>query len=103
MKTKAVTVPTTQEHQIGLIKGNFSPEEAREILEALIDQKIKFNEVRKFQRWTNDHQCNTSDLDARIKELKDERSELLEFMETLIGSGKTISISGEVNIEVKDH
>lgn len=102
METKTVTLQTAQAHKVGLIKGDFSPEEAREILESLINQKIKFNEVRKFQRWTNDHNADSSDLDNRIAELKTERNDLLKFMEALIGSGKTISINGEVNIKVKE-
>lgn len=102
MKTKTVHPEATQKHQVGLIRGEFSPEEALEILESLIDQKVRFNEVRKFQRWTNDHNCDTTVFDSRIKELKIEKENLLEFMKGLQGSGRTISIDGSINITVND-
>lgn len=102
METKELTLKETQVSKVELIRGEFTPSEAIDIIGALIDQKVNFHEVRKFQRWENDHGCGTEDLDQRISELKQEKAKTKEFLSAFLNSGKTVTINGILDVKVSD-
>ena len=102
METKQMVATQEQVSNVDLIRGQFSPEEALDIISALIDQKINFHEVRKFQRWELDHDRGSEDLDQRIKELKQEKKNTKEFLTNFLGSDKVITVSGLLDITVSD-
>lgn len=103
MEIKEMTAKETTMSKVELIKGQFTPAEAIDIISALIDQKVNFHEVRKFQRWELDHDCGTEDLDRRISELKREKVKTKEFLSQFLNANKTITINGVLDVTVSDN
>ncbi|MGB5645984.1 hypothetical protein [Muriicola sp.] len=91
---------TTQKLQ--LINGEFTPSEASEVLLALIDEKINFHKIKRLQLWEGDHKYETSHMDSRIAELKEEKRIASEFITNIKASGKNLKINGIVEISVID-
>ncbi|WP_224487879.1 hypothetical protein [Robertkochia flava] len=102
MKTNVLSSVMETQKEVQLIKGEFTPSEASEIIGALIDQKINFHEVRKFQRWESNHDCGTEDLNTRIDELKAEKAKAKSFINGLEDAEYSIKINGVLEITVTE-
>lgn len=84
-----------------LIQGTFSDEDAKEILSHLFAEKIKFHVNRNFslkERFGEESAYSTK----RIKELKHDRTELLNIIENARIMGKKLKLSSQVHIELVD-
>jgi hypothetical protein len=82
-----------------LIKGDFSPEEASEIVHDLFSKKINFHEVKSFSKLiregVEDHKSA-----ERIVELKADKKSAKELINEAEASGKTLRITSTVHIEL---
>lgn len=82
-----------------LIKGEFSPEEASEIVYDLFSKKINFHEVKNFskliRKGTEDQKSN-----ERIVELKADKNQAKELINKAAASGKSIRITSTISIEL---
>ena len=90
-----------QKHQIKLIDNTYSEEEAKELLLALINDKIKFLNQRIFslkERFGAD----TYKLERRVAELKDERQQLLTQFEKIKGMDCSIEIDCHVHMKIHE-
>ncbi|WGK65514.1 hypothetical protein [Croceiramulus getboli] len=102
MKT-AVLTPTAQAQQeIELVKGEFTPAEASDVVCALIDEKINFHKLQRLQQWEGDHHCETAPLDGRIKELEEEKRIARAFIAKTRGLGQCLKIEGTLKISLAD-
>lgn len=95
METKEVT---TTKQKIQLVKGEFTPSEAYDIIMALIDEKINFHKLQRLQFWEGNHLGKTDQLDDRIKELSEEKQKTQEFLARTRKSGKNYVINGVLEI-----
>ncbi len=102
MQTKEVAETKKTTQHIQLVKGEFTPEEASEIILALIDQKINFHNAQKLQIWEKDHTHDTAQLYGRIKELQEEKRIVKSFISQHRGQGKNLKINGILEIAVAD-
>ncbi|MGB6037138.1 MAG: hypothetical protein WBG42_12775 [Cryomorphaceae bacterium] len=82
-----------------LIKGDFTPEEALEILIYLIDKKINFHELKTF---SNEIRFGKVDQKSktRSEELKQSKASMKEFIRSAQENGKTVRIKSAVTIEI---
>lgn len=106
-KSKNITVNTAQlnkstltdANQQDLIKGDFSPEDAKEIINHLFYEKINFHGLKSFSNKERfgevDHES-----DKRIIELKQSRYSLNEIIKTAKEQGKALKITSTVSIEI---
>jgi hypothetical protein len=90
-KSKAVDLKT-----IHLVKGVFTPSEATDILNGLIDEKINFHKIQRLQRWEGNHNSDTKDLNNRISELENEREKIMNYILEMKVAGKSIKIEGNL-------
>lgn len=84
--------------KIQLVKGDFTPSEASDIIMSLINEKINFHKLQRLQMWEGDHKCKTDQLDGRIGELQREREVALEFINNMRCSGQNLKINGILEI-----
>jgi len=82
-----------------LVKGEFSPDEASEILVDLFSKKINFHEVKSFSEQIR---FGTEDVKGlkRIKELKIARNSAIELIAEANKSGKSLRIYSTISIEL---
>ncbi len=85
--------------EILLISGQFSAEEAKEILTSLISSKLSFHSKKNMRsiEYTGqvDHKAK-----KRIKELEEMRFEILKLMEEGEKKGCTFNIHSDINIKL---
>ncbi len=102
METKELTKTVNTDQKIQLVKGEFTPSEAYDVVIALIDEKINFHKIQRLQIWEGNHKCVTGQLDGRIKELEEEKRIAKEFIANTRGAGKNLKINGILEITLAD-
>jgi hypothetical protein len=85
---------------IELIKGTFTPDEARAILLQLLDSKIKFHNVK---NWRSRERYGKPDADSeqRLKHLMESRKKVQTLISKLIDEGKTMTINSSIEINIE--
>ena len=88
--------------QVNLVEGMFTPSEALDVVQALIDQKINFHKIQRLS-WREGHDnCNTEYPDGRIAELMEEKKKVRAYINELRANGNLIKIDGRLSLtEVK--
>jgi uncharacterized protein (DUF342 family) len=90
-----------KKHQIKLIDNTYSLDEGKELLMALINDKIKFLNMKVFslqERFGSD----TSKFEQRIAELKEEKNQLQLKLKTLENSHDMVEIDCHVHLKIKE-
>ncbi len=100
MKTQELDKAKVSTQKIQLVKGEFTPSEALDIVRSLIDEKINFHKIQRLQLWEGNHACNTNQLDGRIKELELEKEKTREFIAEMRTQGKNLMINGVLEIKI---
>jgi|AntRauTorckE6833_2_1112554.scaffolds.fasta_scaffold156005_2 hypothetical protein len=87
-----------KKEEINLIKGEFTPIEAQEIINHIIDKKIQFHNIKNFSDQIRFGKVDEDRLE-RIKELEESKKD---FQKTILGAideGKKMRIKSIVEIE----
>jgi hypothetical protein len=100
MKLKEVTQIEKATQKIQLVKGDFTPSEASDVIMSLINEKINFHKLQRLQMWEGNHKCKTDQLDGRIGELEKEKEIAREFINNSRGLGQNLRINGILEISV---
>jgi hypothetical protein len=87
--------------EVKFITGEFSQEDARELLLNIISKKIQFHSVDSHRLWEKN---TTEDSNAKIRfeELQTSRSQVLQLLTSQSTQGKKIKINSIIEIEVLD-
>lgn len=85
---------------INLIEGQFSPSQAADILNAMLDKKINYHKLQRMSitEGNNSDQCVHDS--GRIDELLLEKAKLKQILQEARTQGKTLKINSLINIEV---
>ena len=102
METKELTQIEKATQKIELVKGEFTPSEASDIIMKLIDIKINFHKIQRLQIWEGNHKCKTNQLDGRIQELEKEKEIAREFINSKRGLGLNLIINGTLKLSVAE-
>lgn len=91
-------------NQFNLIEGEFTPEEAREILMNLLCEKIRFHEVQVLAKQERKEDGLTRH-EERIADLKATRSKLKDLIKLSEQSGGSLKLSAVLSIQAltKEH
>lgn len=100
MKTKEFLQTEKVKQKIQLVKGEFTPSEASDVIMNLINEKINFHKLQRLQMWEGNHKCNTGELDGRIGELEKEKEIAREFINSISALGENLEINGILEITV---
>ena len=90
-----------KELQADLINGQFTPEDARELLIDLFSRKTNFHEIKNFsanERFGKDDPTHTN----RIAALTNSMEQLQQLFREVGDTGKKLEIRSVVSISVKD-
>jgi hypothetical protein len=81
-----------------LISGEFSPEDAQQVLLSLIDFKIRFHQLK---NWSQEERTGTTDTSAelRIAELTRTKADLSALIEQMMASDRELSVNCDISIE----
>jgi hemerythrin superfamily protein len=88
--------------KLKLIEGEFSFNEAREILKSMFNSKINFHNI---QNWSSQERYGKDDETAqkKIPLLKNEIEKLEEIILEAKANNKKLVINSEINISLKDN
>ncbi|HSF54262.1 MAG TPA: hypothetical protein VLA71_10940 [Algoriphagus sp.] len=89
----------TDSNQQDLIRGDFSPEDAKEIINHLFSEKINFHGVKSFSNKIRFGEVDHNS-ERRIIELKQSKDALNEMIKSAKEQGKTLKIESTVSIEI---
>jgi hypothetical protein len=82
-----------------LVRGEYSAEEAREIISNLIFQKINFHNLKDFSSKERFGEADKNSL-TRIEELKESRQKMLDIIDAAQEAGKTVKINSNITLEL---
>lgn len=100
MKTKELTQTEKVNQKIQLVKGEFTPSEASDVIMNLINEKINFHKLQRLQIWEGNHQSTTDKLDGRIGELEKEKEIAREFINKAKSLGQNLKIDGILELTI---
>ncbi len=85
---------------LDLIKGTFTPEEAREILLQLLDSKINFHNLK---NWSCRERFGKPDdySERRLADLRESRKKVEDLISYSINEQKTIAINSSIEINIE--
>ncbi|MGB3152095.1 MAG: hypothetical protein WBB27_15680 [Maribacter sp.] len=98
MATSKQETKEKSKQEIQLVKGKFTPSEASDVITSLLNEKINFHKLQRLQVYEGNHACETEQLDARIKELEEEKRIAKKYIANIRGKGKNIRINGILEI-----
>lgn len=89
-------------HKVQLVNGDFTAQEASEVVNSLLNEKISFHRLHRLGKTEANVNCDTSFDGSRIDELKQEKEEFKTFCAEALADVKRVRISGNLNLEVID-
>lgn len=102
METQELEKVEVINKKIQLVKGEFTPSEASDIINALIDEKINFHKLQRLQLWERNHVCKTEHLNDRISELINEKENAINIISKARSMGSKLKINGILEIKSID-
>ncbi len=88
----------TKDQQV-LIKGEFSPEDASEIINHLLTKKIRFHEIRSFSSEIRLGEVDSNSM-KRVHELKSSQESINAIIKKAKDAKKNLKISSTISIEI---
>ncbi|NMM47486.1 hypothetical protein [Marinigracilibium pacificum] len=82
-----------------LIDGQFSVEEAKEVLNALYRNKIRFHQEQRLSIYEREGR-DTSSTELRIAELKTEREKVRDLLKLIESDEVVIQINGTIDVKI---
>lgn len=93
---------TEVSQKINIVDGCFTPSEANDVVEAMIEGKINFHKVKRLQQWLGDCNCETKDAKRRIEELTQEQEKAKAFFAAAQKAGRKVVIKGKLEFSFED-
>jgi hypothetical protein len=103
METNGLTKPEKIKQKFQLVKGNFTPSEASDVIMSLIDEKISFHQKQRLQNWEQNHKSNSDEIDDRIDQLEKEKQAVKEFIAGARSLKSNLNINGILEITIVDN
>lgn len=90
------------QQNIQLVRGEFTMNEASDVILSLLDQKLNFHKAKRFQLWTRNANSNFEAIDKRISELKKEKEIAENFIAVHKDSSTRLKLDAKLEISVMD-
>lgn len=88
-----------KEKKVKLVDGEFTPDQALDILKALIDEKINYHKIENQQHWERNHNIDSKPFIKRIQELEEERKAVCRYISEIKQEGKMLTIHGVLTVK----
>jgi hypothetical protein len=86
-------------HVLRLMDEQYTPEEAAEIIETMVSDRIKLDKVRMLRQWEYDHSANFTTNGNQFSAIKAQRQQAQSLLETAKSLGYRVEF--KANIEVR--
>ncbi len=83
---------------MSVISGNMTPSKAYDAISGVIDSNIKFYQLQGLCQWEQNHDCNTDEIDAKIKALKAQKEKLTEIIKMANETGCSLKVDGVFSV-----
>jgi len=103
MDTNGLTKLEKIKQKFQLVKGNFTPSEASDVIMSLIDEKINFHQKQRLQNWEQNHNSNSDEIDDRINQLEKEKEAVKEFIAGARSLKSNLNLNGILEITIVDN
>ncbi|MFT6137830.1 MAG: hypothetical protein ACJA0U_002611 [Salibacteraceae bacterium] len=98
MENKKISKTEIQQQDIKLVKGEFTPSQASDVIMSLINQKINYHKIERLQNWERNHKYDREPINNRIKELEEEMKTAADFISKMKKEGKNLEINGTLKM-----
>lgn len=88
-----------KDKKVKLVDGEFTPDQALDILRALIDQKIKYHKFEYQKNWERNHHIDSNPYLKRVQELEDEKKAISHYISDLKQENQKLSIMGVLTVK----
>lgn len=102
MKTQSTTLNKISNETINLIEGVFSVSDSRDIINALLDEKINFHKLQRLKRTEGNGKDACSYDNNRLVELIDAKGKMQAYFNELQKEGRTIKLKSTIEISVEN-
>ena len=102
METKKAFKTEIHAQEIQLVKGEFTPSQASDVIMALINQKINYHKIEGLQNWERNHKYDQEPLNNRINELEEEKRIAADFISKMREQGKNLKIKGIIEMTASE-
>lgn len=89
-------------HKVQLVNGEFTAQEASEVVNSLLNEKNSFHRLHRLGLNEANVGCDTSFDGSRISELKQEKEDFKVVYQEANAAGKRIRIKGILEVEIID-
>lgn len=96
------TVTTAVKQKVNLVEGEFTPSEAADVINDLINVKINFHKLQRLSECIHDECAETGYTDGRVSELMNEKKIAKQFIREARAQGKNVRINGSLEITIED-
>jgi hypothetical protein len=103
MDVNGFAMTEKMKHEIQLVKGDFTPSEASDVIMALLDEKINFHQIQRLQKWEQNHSYDSVEIDDRITQLEKEKEAVKEFLVKMESLKSKLSVNGILEITIADN
>ena len=100
MDTNGLTKSEKIKQKFQLVKGDFTPSEASDVIMSLIDEKINFHQKQRLQNWEQNHKSNSDEIDERINQLEKEKEAVKDFIADARNQKSNLNINGILEITI---
>lgn len=95
-------ISTEKKTEVNLVDGKFTVSEAKDVISALIDQKINFHKVQRLSIWEGNEGEQAEFPNGRIVELARDKKKIKKFLSSLKQQGLNVRITGTLEITVEE-
>jgi uridine kinase len=91
-------VLTDVKKQVMIVEGVYTPNEALQMVNSLLDAKIDFHNLRRLSDWVKDCNCDTKEPEQRISELRKEKELMRDIVRMAREADVKLQIHGALEI-----
>jgi len=85
---------------IPLIEGRFSPGEASEIIETIVDERVRLHNIQMLRMWEGNHKFDSAFWDKKIQAMKAEKELAKDFIAEARKDGYKVEIVSTIEVRI---
>ena len=87
-------------HIIQLVKDNCPPDEAAELIETLVGDRIRFHNIQMLRRWEGNHRFDSKPFDQKIVEMKAQKKNVRALLAEAKEMGYNVEVSANIDVRL---
>jgi hypothetical protein len=87
-------------HIIQLVKDNCPPDEAAELIETLVGDRIRLHNIQMLRRWEGNHHFDSTPFDQKIVELKAQKKSTRELIAEAREQGCNVEVTASIEVRL---